>query len=154
MQERYKKDGRRFPNWQQWFTKMKQEFSTKWRASKQPRKQRKYIHNLPLHLKQKMMSSNLDKVLRKKIGRRNIEIRKNDEVKVMRGSSKGKIGKVIEVNRTKMKVVIEGITGTKRDGTKTKIWFFPSNLRITKLDENDKKRLKLNKGEKNAPENK
>ena len=121
---------------------MKQEFSTSWKASKQPRKQRKYVYNMPLHLKQKLMSATLDKVFRKKLGRRNLEIKKGDEVKVMRGKLKGKVGKINEVNRKKIKASLENVTITKKDGTKIPVWFHPSNLKIITPIEEDKRRLK------------
>ncbi len=131
---------------------MKQEFSTSWNKSVQPRKQRKYLHNLPLHLKQKLMGCMLDKLLRKKYGIRTLEARKGDEVKVMRGKFKGKSGKIAEVNRTKVKAHVEGMNLTKKDGTKVKVWFHPSNLKIVKANEEDKKRFKRIKKteEKNA----
>ncbi len=138
----------------QQFIKMKQKFSTSWNSSKQPRKQRKYLHNIPLHLRQKLMCSALDKILRKKYGRRSLEVRKNDEVKVMRGKFKKKVGKVSEVNRKKLKVQIEGMTITKKDGNKVKVLFHPSNLKIIKIDDNDKKRIKIKQEIKNAQENK
>ena len=62
---------------------MKQKFSTKWKSSKQPRKQRKYLANAPLHLKKKFISVNLSKELRKKHGKRNVSLRKGDIVKIM-----------------------------------------------------------------------
>lgn len=133
---------------------MRQKFSTKWNSSVQPRKQRKYLHNLPLHLRQKLMGATLDKVLRKKYGIRSLELRKGDEVKVMRGKFKKKTGKISDVNRTKIKVAIEGITSTKKDGGKVKVWFHPSNLKITKVNEDDKKRLKKKTETKNVQENK
>ena len=133
---------------------MKQDFSTKWKSSKQPRKQRKYLYNMPLHLKQKLMSATLDKVFRKKLGRRSLELRKGDEVKVMRGKLKGKIGKISESDRSRVKVSIEGITLTKKDGTKVPIWFHPSNLKIITPKEDDKKRFKTKPKEKeNAQKN-
>lgn len=132
---------------------MKKEFSTKWKSSKQPRKQRKYTHNLPLHLRKKLMTATLDKVLRKKYGKRNIEIKKGDEVKIMRGEFKGKTGKISEVDRKRIRVAIEGITRTKKDGTKVKVWFHPSKLKIISLKDDDKKRFKIKEVE-NAPEKK
>ena len=48
---------------------MKQKFSTKWNSSRQPRKQRKYLANAPLHLKRVLLSANLSKDLRKRYGR-------------------------------------------------------------------------------------
>jgi len=131
---------------------MKQRFSTKWKASKQPRKQRKYSAEAPLHLKRKELSANLSKELRKVYGKRSLEIRKNDEVKVMRGKFTKKQGKVIAFNKRKMKVAIEGLQNTKRDGTKINVWFHSSKLQLINLTLDDKKRLKrINKqGEKNA----
>ena len=131
---------------------MKQEFSTKWKASSQPRKQRKYIHNAPLHVARKFMASTLDKILRKKYGMRNIEVRKGDEVKIMVGKFKKKQGKVSLVQTMKSRVAVEGIQHSKKDGTKVNVWFHPSNLKILVLNEDDKKRLK--KSEVKSGENK
>ncbi len=133
---------------------MKQEFSTSWKSSKQPRKQRKYLHNLPLHLKQKLMGAALDKVLRKKYEIRSLEVRKGDEVMIMRSKFKKKVGKVSEVNRVKTRVCIEGINHMKKDGNKVKVWFHPSNLKIIKLGQEDKKRIKKKMEKENAQENK
>lgn len=131
---------------------MKQEFSTKWKSSKQVRKQRKYIFNLPLHLQNKLMSAHLEKSLRMKYGMRNIPLRKGDEVKVMKGKFKGKTGKVKKVELQNKRVSIEGINNTKKDGSAIQVWFYPSNLLIKTLDLEDKKRIKTKKGEmKDAP---
>jgi large subunit ribosomal protein L24 len=126
---------------------MKKEFSTAWKGSKQPRKQRKYLAKAPLHLKKKTMSINLSKDLRKVHGRRNIVIRKDDKVKIMRGKFKGKEGKVILVVTKQQKIYIEGIQTKKQDGSKVNIPFRPSNLQILELKLDDKRRIKksLNK---------
>jgi large subunit ribosomal protein L24 len=121
---------------------MKQEFTTKWTESKQPRKQRKYLHNMPNHLKQKQMAANLDKDLRKKYGRRSLEVRKGDEVIIMRGKNKKKMGKVVEVNVKYQKIAVENIQNTKRDGSKVNVWFHPSKLKIKVLNMEDKLRIK------------
>lgn len=120
---------------------MKKRFSTSWIASKQPRKQRKYIANAPKHLKYKFMSVHLSKELKNKYRRRNIEVRKDDVVKILRGKFKKKVGKIIDVNRKKLKVYIEGIQIKKKDGSKINVPLHPSNLMITELNLNDKKRL-------------
>ncbi len=120
---------------------MKQEFSNKWIGSRQPRKQRKYLANAPLHIRHKMISAHLSKELRKKYGKRNFPLRKNDAVKIMRGEYKKKTGKISEINMKKMKVLIDGIYKSKRDGTKIKIYFQPSNLQISELNLDDKKRI-------------
>jgi len=123
---------------------MKKKFSKSWKSSKQVRKQKKYRINAPLHIKHKMLASNLSKELRKKYSKRNIEIRKDDKAKIMRGEFRGKEGKIIEINLKKMKVYIEGIQKTKKDGTKVNVPIDPSNIQITELKE-DKKRMKISK---------
>lgn len=119
---------------------MKRDFSTHWIGSKQPRKQRKYLANAPLHIKHKMLSTNLTKELRKKYGKRNFPVRKGDTIKIMRGEYKKKTGKILEVDTKKLKVLIDGIYKSKKDGTKIKVYFYPSNLQIQELNLEDKKR--------------
>lgn len=118
---------------------MKQKFSTKWRESKQPRKQRKYRANAPLHLRRKFVKVNLSKDLRKKQKRRSIQIKKLDKVKIMRGKFRGEVGKVLEVNIKKSRIIVEGIQVKKRDGSKVNIKLQPSNLQIIELAERSKK---------------
>ncbi|MBW6442482.1 50S ribosomal protein L24 [Patescibacteria group bacterium] len=119
---------------------MKKKFSTSWKSSKQPRKQRKYKANAPLHLKRKFISSNLSKDLRKKYGKRALPLRKGDLVKLMRGKFKGKKGKIIKVMVKTQKIWVEGIQVKKQDGAKVNISLRPSNLQIIELNLEDKKR--------------
>jgi len=133
---------------------MKNKFSTKWKASCQPRKQRKYRANAPLHILRKFLSSNLSKTLRKKHNKRNIVIKKGDTVKVMRGKFKNKTGKISAVLIKRQRVSIEGMQTKKLDGTSVNVWFNPSNLQITDLNLNDGKRLKLSKQTQPKPEQK
>jgi large subunit ribosomal protein L24 len=121
---------------------MKSKFSTSWKSSTQPRKQRKYRANMPLHLRHKVMSANLSKELRTKHKRRSFPVRKGDTVKVMLGEFKKKKGKVSVVSLMKKKVAIEGIQRQKKDGTKVNVYFQPSNLQITELNLDDKERNK------------
>jgi len=128
---------------------MKRKFSTHWKSSKQPRKQRKYLANAPLHIKMKLMGVNLSKELRKKYQKRSVALRKKDSVKIMRGKFKGKKGKVIKVMLKTQKVEIDGIQIKKQDGSKVNIKLRPSNLQIIELNLEDKKRNKtLSKGTK------
>lgn len=134
---------------------MKKAFSKKWNSSKQPRKQRKYKANAPLHVKRKMMASNLNKDLRKKYGKRNVVIRKGDSVSIMRGQFKKKTGKIGSVDLKKLRVSIEGIQRTKKDGTKVNVWFNASNLQIKELNLDDKKRMdSIERGKKKIEEKK
>ena len=121
---------------------MRKEFSTSWISSSQPRKQRKYLHNMPLHLKNSLMSSHLSKELRLKYKMRNVPVRTGDEVLVMRGGSAKKKGKVIGVDLKKGRVKIEGLTRSKKDGSKVPILFRAHALQIVSLYMEDKKRLK------------
>lgn len=121
---------------------MKQKFSTSWVASRQPRKQRKYRANAPLHIRNKLMSVNLSKALREKYGKRNFLIKKGDKIKIITGEFKKKTGEVEVVNKAKLKISVGGINRMKGDGSKVNIWFDPSNLQIQELNLEDKKRVK------------
>ena len=121
---------------------MKRKFSKSWRSSKQPRKQRKYVANAPLHLKRRLLSVNLSKDLRKKHGRRNIEVRKGDVVKIMKGKFKKKQGRVLEVKTKRQKIYIEGMQVKKMEGSKVNVPFRAPNLQIIELNLDDKKRIK------------
>ena len=122
---------------------MKTKFSSSWKKSKQPRKQRKYRHNAPLHVKQKFVSVHLSKDLRKKHNKRSMNLRKGDSVKVARGQFKNKSGKVDEVRVKKTSVYVSGVELVKRDGTKSRYPIHPSNLIITELNMDDKMRNKI-----------
>nr|AJS13349.1 50S ribosomal protein L24, large subunit ribosomal protein L24 [uncultured archaeon] len=127
---------------------MKNKFSTHWNASSQPRKQRKYRANAPLHIKRKLLSVNLSKELRKKHKRRNIPARKGDNVKIMRGKFKKKTGKIVSIDTKSSKIKIEGIMIKKLDGSKVNVKIHPSNLQIIDLNLDDKKRMTVKKEEK------
>ena len=120
---------------------MKSKFSSSWLSSVQPRKQRKFIANAPLHVKHSFLSANLSKDLRKKYGKRNLPLRKGDEVLVMRGSSYKKKAKVVSINLKRSRVALEGLQKTKKDGSKVNIFFHPSVLQIQSLFLDDKQRL-------------
>lgn len=128
---------------------MKREFSTSWIASKQPRKQRKYRANAPMHIRRKFLSAQLSKVLKEKYGKRSLPIRKGDEVLIMRGAFRKKTVKVESVDLKKSRVSLEGLQRSKMDGTKVAVFFDPSALQISSLHLEDRKRLStLHRGEK------
>lgn len=108
--------------------------------TKKPSKQRKRERNAPLHKRQKKMSTVLKPELREEFGRRRIQVKKGDKVKVMRGSHKGKKGKVEKVNLEDYTVEIKDIERETQDQERVNIKFHPSNLIITKLELKDKKR--------------
>lgn len=108
-------------------------------VSKQARKQRKRQHNAPEHLRRKMVASHLSDGLMKQYKRRSALVVVGDTVMVMRGDEKVRNieGKVTEVNTRTGKVVIEGITIAKADGTLKERPVHASNLVITKLNLTD-----------------
>jgi large subunit ribosomal protein L24 len=63
----------------------------------------------------------------------------------MRGEFAGTEGKVLEVDLKKARILVEGVTTTKMDGTEVSVPIHPSNVMITSLGEVDsvrKKKLK------------
>jgi large subunit ribosomal protein L24 len=119
---------------------MKQEWSRRWVSSVQPRKQRKYRYNAPLHVRQGFVAATLSKALRERFGKRNMPLRKGDEVEVMRGSFKGQRGSIDRVDLSKTKIYVDEIKVKKSDGSEVMRALQPSNLRIVKLNLDDKKR--------------
>ncbi|MBT5022103.1 50S ribosomal protein L24 [Candidatus Woesearchaeota archaeon] len=119
---------------------MKKTFSLSWKSSKQPRKQRKYKANVPLHLKRKFLSAHLGKELREKYKRRNFPLVSGDKVKIFTGQFKGKEGKIDRVALKRGRVYITGIERARKDGSKSMYPFQPSNLLIIELNLKDKKR--------------
>ncbi len=122
---------------------MKTKWNKSWKSSKQPRKQRKYNYNAPLHIARKMMSVRLSKDLKTKYNKRNIPVRRNDKVKVIKGQFKGKTGVVSEVDIKHRKVYVDGAHTLKRDGNKLPYGIYPSNLMIVELNMEDKLRKEV-----------
>jgi len=122
---------------------MKAKYSSHWKSSKQPRKQRKLRYNAPLHKRQKMVSAHLAKDLRKQYKRRAMPLRKGDEVKIMNGKHKGSYGKIEKIDLRQLKAKVENIKTKKTSGEEVAISMDPSNLMITKLELADKKRFAM-----------
>jgi len=120
---------------------MKAKFSNAWKASKQPRKQRKYRYNAPLHIKGVFLSTHLVKELRQKYKLRNIRVRVGDKVRVLRGQYAGREGKVDRVDVRGSRVYVAKVDFTKKDGaTKVQYPLNPSNIMIVEFDLSDKRR--------------
>lgn len=119
---------------------MKSAFATTWKRSAQPRKQRKYVHNAPAHVKGKFLSAHLDKPLREKYGKRSLRVRKGDKVKILRGNHKGKEGAVERIDAKRTLVYVTKVEHAKTDGTKAAVALHPSSLLITEPVLEDKKR--------------
>ena len=111
--------------------------------SKQPRKQRKFIHNAPLHIRHKLMSVTLSEELREEHGIRSLPVKKGDTIKVMRGDFKDHEGTIEKVDLRNYRVMIEGMSVQKPDGNKVYHAVHPSNIMIIELDLEDDERLDI-----------
>ncbi len=110
-------------------------------ASSKPGKQRKAWYNLPLHRRKVLMAAHLSKELRKSLGKRALPVRKGDKVRVVRGGRKGSMGKVMNVNRVKGFLFIEGIKRRKADGKEILVPIRPSNVILEEIEDKDPLRL-------------
>ena len=63
------------------------------------------------------MSASLSQELKKQHNCRSIPVRKEDEVRIVRGSFKGKEGKVVQVYRKKWVIHVDKVTRDKANGT-------------------------------------
>ncbi|GAB4821652.1 hypothetical protein N2152v2_008698 [Parachlorella kessleri] len=116
------------------------KFST--RVSSSRRKCRKAHFSAPSSVRRSLMSAPLSGELRNKHGVRSVPIRKDDEVTVVRGTYKGREGKVVQVYRKKWVIHIERITREKVNGATVNVGVDPSKVVITKLKmDNDRKNL-------------
>ncbi|CAO1630488.1 unnamed protein product [Parajaminaea phylloscopi] len=102
-------------------------------VSSSRRTQRKIHFTAPSHLRRKIMSSSLSKPLREEHGIRSIPIHKDDEVLIVRGSNKGREGRVTQVYRKKWVIHVERVVREKTNGTSVALPVHPSNVVITKL---------------------
>ncbi|ORX59581.1 ribosomal protein L24 [Hesseltinella vesiculosa] len=127
------------------------KFSTDVSSSR--RKARKAHFTAPSHIRQKIMSSALSKELKEKHNVRSMPIRRDDEVMVVRGTYKGREGKVVQVYRKKYVIHIERITREKANGATVPIGIHPSNVVLTKLKVDRSRQAVIDrKGKKEAME--
>lgn len=111
-------------------------------ASAKPRKQRRFRYTAPMHERQKFAHAHIAKELAKKLGikKRSIAVRKGDTVKVMSGDSKGKTGKVTNVDLRRSTLLMEGVTRKNAKGKEIQMPVHVSKVYITDLDLADKLR--------------
>ncbi|RKF63419.1 60S ribosomal protein L26-2 [Erysiphe neolycopersici] len=106
------------------------------------RKSRKAHFNAPSSVRRTIMSAPLSKELRDKYNVKSIPIRKDDEVLVVRGSNKGREGKITSVYRLKYVVHIERVVKEKSSGQSVPLGIHSSNVVITKLKlDKDRERI-------------
>jgi large subunit ribosomal protein L24 len=84
--------------------------------------------------------SKLSENLKKEYEKRNARVIKGDTVKIMRGEYKNVEGKVEKVNTERSTLIIEGVQKEVAKGGKVKVHIHSSNVMITSLNTQDKKR--------------
>ncbi|KAK7756401.1 60S ribosomal protein L26A [Diatrype stigma] len=102
-------------------------------VSSSRRKSRKAHFSAPSSVRRVIMSAPLSKELREKYNVRSIPVRKDDEVEIVRGSNKGREGKVLSVYRLKYQIHVERVTRDKASGQSVPLGIHPSKVVIKKL---------------------
>ena len=108
--------------------------------SKKPNKQRYYQYNIPKHENHKLLSASVSKKLKQEKGLKSLPIREGDEVLIVRGSHKGKSGKVNKTDPVKSRIYVDGLGSKKTDAQEIAIPIHPSNVVIQKIYGKDKYR--------------
>ena len=111
-------------------------------VASQARKVRKAHFNATKEEKHVALSARLSKELQQTHGIKRLPIRRDDEVKVVRGKFKERNGKVVAVKLRSMRINVETVTVTKLSGATAFAPIHPSNVEITKL-KMDKHRKEL-----------
>ncbi len=90
-------------------------------VSSQRRKARKAHFTAPSSLRRKIMSCHVSKDLKTKYDIRSIPVRKGDSIKIMRGTFKGREGKVQSVYRLKWCIHVEKVVKEKANGKHSEV---------------------------------
>ncbi|KAI0780993.1 translation protein SH3-like domain-containing protein [Trametes elegans] len=111
-------------------------------VSSSRRKSRKAHFSAPSSVRRKIMSSSLSKELRGKYNTRSIPIRKDDEVRIVRGKYKGREGKVTQVYRKKWVIHVDRVQRDKSNGASVPIGIHPSKVVVINLKlDNDRRAI-------------
>ncbi len=129
-----------------------EDWSPTWKGSKQPRKQRKYLYNAPLHVRRKLIRAHLSRELRQLLQRRSVTLRVGDYVRIERGDFRGMEGYVIYVDTRNYRVYVDCAYITKKNGEKAYYPIHPSKLTVLKLNLSDPKRIETLTRGKNIPQ--
>lgn len=118
-----------------------ENWSREWNSSTNPPKQRKYRENAPMHVKDKLVSANLNETLREELGTRNLPVKIGDRAEVMRGDERGAEGIISNIDREEEKLYINNLDRQKTDGTVKEIALRPSNVQLQALNLEDPGRI-------------
>ncbi len=108
--------------------------------SKKAGKQRKMRAQAALHERHRMVAAHLSKPMRAQLRRRNLPLRKGDEVRIARGQWKGTVGKIAEVDLKELKVYVDSVKRRRVGGAEVQVALDPSNLVITNVVLDDPRR--------------
>lgn len=125
--------------------------------SSKPRKQRKAAANASIQNKRKRLRARFATSDSRFAGVRSVAVRVGDTVEVQRGDfghpskgkrlgdSRGRAGveaKVVAIDSSNGKIIVEGVTGSKSDDKEQGIPIHVSNVVVTSLEESDPLRMK------------
>ncbi|MDR0439140.1 MAG: 50S ribosomal protein L24 [Methanocalculaceae archaeon] len=110
-------------------------------ASIQPRKQRKFRYNAPIHIRGTFLHATLAVDLRKRYGKRSFRVVTGDTVKVLRGEFAGTEAVVDKVNVKNAKIFVHGVSVKKANGEDVPRPIDPSKVMIIKMNLKDIKRV-------------
>jgi len=112
--------------------------------TKSPSKNRKRMYQAPNHQRNKFFNAKLISDLQEELGIKRLSIRKGDHVMVIKGEFKGVEGKVIDVDRKKLFIYIDGVQIEKAGGASYNRPIRPWDVIITKVNlKKDKYRRKI-----------
>lgn len=80
-----------------------------------------------------LLSKGLDCLLIVSLQVRSLPVRRDDEVLIVRGTNKGREGRVVQVYRKKWVIHVDRVTRDKTNGTTVQLPVHPSNCVITKV---------------------
>ncbi|KAJ1565794.1 60S ribosomal protein L26B [Cladochytrium tenue] len=111
-------------------------------VSSSRRVSRKAHFTAPSSVRRKIMSATLSKELRDKYNCRSIPIRRDDEVEIIRGTHKGRVGKVTSVYRRRWVIYVDKVVKDKANGSSAPVGIDPSKVKVVTL-KLDKDRVNL-----------
>jgi large subunit ribosomal protein L24 len=120
------------------------------RPTAKPAKQRRMIYQAPDHVRHKLLGARLSAELQASHGIKTLPVRNGDTVFIMRGDHKGFEGKITRIDRSSYRILVEGLTREKVDGTAIFVPVHPSKVKITGLMLDDKWRKKILERKKQA----
>eukprot|EP01065_Artemidia_motanka_P001295 TRINITY_DN105_c0_g2_i1.p2 TRINITY_DN105_c0_g2~~TRINITY_DN105_c0_g2_i1.p2 ORF type:complete len:150 (+),score=66.76 TRINITY_DN105_c0_g2_i1:55-450(+) len=107
------------------------------------RKARKAHFSAPSHVRRILLSAPLSRELREKYNVRSLPVRREDEVKVKRGSNKARDGKVVKVYRRRWAIHVDKVTREKMNGATVQVPIHPSNVELVKLKMDNYRKAQL-----------